>query len=186
MTGHSQTSKYTVGLRFGLITGSIYAVLLILRYHYFASSPVQFGISAFASYIIILIMYSFTGIARKKELGGYGELKDIFQSIFITILITELVYIIFTLVYLKYVDPAFWENLKKSSVLYFQSLKLSNEEIAQRTKEFKDVDQETSPLGLVRGYGYSVVIDSIFGLIIASILKKKRKLPADILEKPKR
>ncbi len=178
MTDHSQLSRYTVGLRFGLITGLIYVVLLFLRYRYFAGNPIQFGLSALVSYIIILVMYLFAGIARKKELGGFGELKDIFQSIFIAILITELVYIIFNLVYLKYVDPAFWENLKKTSISYYESLKLNNEEITQRIKGFKDADQETKPLGLLRGYGYSVVIDSLFGLIIASILRKKRQTTA--------
>jgi Protein of unknown function (DUF4199) len=186
MTDHSQTSRYAIGLRFGLITGFIYIVLLFLRYHYISSNPVQFGLSALVSYIIILMMYLFAGIARKKELGGYGELKDIFQSIFIVILITELFYIIFNLIYLKYIDPAFWENLKKTSISYYENLKLSNDDIAQRIKDFKDVDQETKPSGLLRGYGYSIVIDSLFGLIIASILKKKRLSSTEILDNPKR
>ena len=108
-------SKYSNGLRFGLITGLLYIVLLFLRYNFFAGSPVSFGLFAVVSYLVILMMYLFTGIFRKKELGGYGDLKEIFQSIFIAILITEVVYIIFNLIYIKFVDPAFWENFKATT-----------------------------------------------------------------------
>jgi hypothetical protein len=159
MTELRQTSKFAIAVRFGLITGMLYAALLFLRYRFFASNPMQFGVSALISYVLILLMYLFTGIARKKELGGYGETREIFQSIFIVILITELVYVLFNFIYLKFIDPAFWENLKAESLSYYQSLNI--------------------------GYGFSVVIDSLFGLIFASILRKKRPASPDILDQPK-
>jgi hypothetical protein len=174
MTELPKTFKYAIPLRFGLITGLLYVVLLYLRYRFFASNPIQFGLSALVTYVLILLMYLLTGIARKKELGGYGEPREIFQSIFIVILITELVYIIFNLVYLRFVDPAFWEKLKTTSLSYYQSIKLTGEQIEQRMKSFKDIDQQTKPMGLLKGYGYSVIIDSLFGLIFAAILRKKK------------
>jgi hypothetical protein len=185
MTNLPQKSKYAIPLRFGLITGLLYAVLLFFRYRFFASNPIQFGLSALVTYTLILLMYLLTGIARKKELGGYGEPREIFQSIFIVILITELAYIIFNLVYLRFVDPAFWENLKTTSISYYQSLNMTSEQMEQRIKSFKDVDQQTKPMGLLKGYGFSVIIDSLFGLIFAAILRKKKPASLDILEKPK-
>jgi hypothetical protein len=174
MTDSTPTSKYSIPLRFGLITGVIYIILLFIRYKYFASDPVQFALSALITYVIVITMYVLTGIARKKELGGYGESREIFQSIFIVILITELFYVFFNLIYLKYIDPAFWENLKTTSISYYQHLKMNNEQMDQRMKSFKDIDQQTSPIGLLKGYGFSVIIDSLFGLTIAAILRKKK------------
>jgi len=185
MTVLIPSSKYAIPLRFGLFTGLIYIVLLFFRYKYFASDPVQFGLSALVTYVIILTMYLFTGIARKKELGGYGESREIFQSIFIVILITEMVYIIFNLVYLKFIDPAFWQNLKATSLSYYQSLHMTGEQMEQRMKSFKDVNQQATPVGLLKGYGFSVIIDSLFGLIFASLLRKKKPASIDILEKTK-
>src|ERR1700722_12834916 len=150
MSDLTPSSKYSVPMRFGLITGLVYMVLLFFRYKYFASNPVQFGLSALVTYMVILMLYLFTGIARRKELGGYGESREIFQSIFIVILITELVYILFNLIYLKYVDPAFWENLKTTSLSYYKGLKLDGEQMEQRMKSFKDVDQQTKPMGLLK------------------------------------
>jgi len=185
MTDLTPSSKYSIPLRLGLITGLIYTVLLFFRYKYFASNPVQFGLSALVTYVIILTMYLFTGIARKKELGGYGESREIFQSIFIVILITELVFILFNLIYLKYIDPAFWQNLKATSLSYYQSLHMTGEQMEQRMKSFKDVNQQSTPMGLVKGYGFSVIIDSLFGLIFASLLRKKKPASLDVLEKTK-
>ena len=52
-------------------------------------------------------------------------------------------------------------------------------------KSFKDVDASMKPLGLLKGFGYSVVIDSIFGLIFAAILRKKKPVFEEFLEEPK-
>ena len=40
-------------------------------------------------------------------------MKEIFQSIFIEILLAEFAFIIFNLVYPKLIDPLFWDNLGK-------------------------------------------------------------------------
>jgi hypothetical protein len=119
-------------------------------------------------------MYLFTAIARKNELGGWADLKEIFTSVFIAILITELVYIIFNLLYFKIVDPAFWENFQVSTLASLQKVHLPQEDIEQQMKSFKDMQQQSSPGNLIKGYGISVVIDSVFGLIFAIILRKQK------------
>jgi hypothetical protein len=179
------TSKYTIGLRFGLLTGLLYVVLLFFRYNFFASNPLSFGLCAITSYLIILMMYLFTGIARKKELGGYADFKEIFTSIFIAILIAEVVYIVFNLVYLKFVDPSFWENFRANTLTYLQKKGLTDEQIDQQMKSFKDMNKQTEPLTLLKGYGISVIIDCIFGLIFAVILRKAKPVFEEILEEPK-
>jgi hypothetical protein len=177
------TSKYTIGIRFGLLTGLIYIVLLFVRYHFTSSNPIFIGLFAILTYFVILVLFLFTGIARKKELGGYGEMKEIFQSIFIAILIAELFYVLFNLIYFKFVDPAFWENFKAASLAFMEKAGLTQNEIDEKMKSFKDVGQETKPMGLLKGYGTSVVVDSIFGLGFAALLRKKK--PVFISEEPK-
>jgi Protein of unknown function (DUF4199) len=177
-------SKYYVGLRFGMITGLIYAVLLYIRYRFLAPNPIQFSLFAVVTYVIILTMYVFAGITRRRQLGGIAEMKDIFQSIFIVILITEFAFIVFNLVYLKLIDPLFWDNVKKTSQVYYQNKKLNTEQMEQVMKGFKDEDQQTKPMGLIGGYGYSVIVDSLFGFIIASVVTRKRKVNTTLSEKP--
>jgi amino acid transporter len=169
-------SRYDLGVRYGLITGFIYIVLLFLRYHFTSANPVFFGLFAVVTYVIILLLFLYTGISRKKQLGGIAEMKDIFQAIFITILITELCYVLFNWIYFKFIDPSFWEKLRAASLEMMENAKLSQDQIDEKMKNFKDVDQQTKPLGLLKGYGTSVVMDSIFGLLFASILRTKKQI----------
>jgi len=170
----NEASRYRVGIRFGIITALLYAVLLFVRYRFFASNPVSFGLFAAVSYILILLLYLYTGMTRKKELGGYGEMKEIFQSIFISILITEGAYLIFNFIYLKYIDPSFWEKFRTTSLAYLEKMRLPEDQIDQQMKSYKNVDDQMKPFGLLQGYGYGVIIDSVFGFIFAFILRKKR------------
>jgi uncharacterized membrane protein (UPF0182 family) len=178
-------SKYRVGLRYGVITGLIYMVLLFLRYHFFAGSPVTFFLFSTASYIIVLLMYLATGIARKKELGGYGDLKEIFQSIFIVILITELVYVLFNFIYFKFADPAFWEKFNAVSLEYDRRQHMTAEEIDQSMKGFRDAAKNMQPATLVKNYGVSVVIDAVFGIILAAVIRKNRPVSGESPENTK-
>ena len=180
----NQISRSTIGLRFGLLTGLLYMVVLFIRYKHFASSPVSFGLFTLVSYIIILMMFLFTGIARKKELGGYGEYRDIFTSIFIAILIAELFYVVFNLIYFKYIDPAFWDNFKTNTLTYLQKLHSTDAQIDEQMKGFKDMGQQTKPTGLIKGYGFGVIIDSVFGLIFALILRRRKPAAENISEDP--
>ena len=178
-------SKYTIGLRFGILTGAVYFILLFCRYKIFSSNPRSFVISAVVSYVIILVLYLITAVARKKELGGYGGMKEIFTSVFIVILITELVYIVFNLIYFKWVDPSFWQNFQTSTLISLRKSGVSTEQIEQQVKSFKDMESQSSPGNLIKGYGISVIIDCLFGLIFAIILRKQNPAVKNILKDPK-
>ena len=70
-------SKYRLGVQYGLITGVIYILLLFVRYRFTDLNPNYIGVIAIISYVVILLMYLITGIKRKKQLGGTGEMKEI-------------------------------------------------------------------------------------------------------------
>jgi len=170
----NSSSKYSIGTRWGLLIGLVYMVLLFFRYHFSSSNPIFIGVFAMISYLIILTLFLITGMARKKELGGYGELREIFRSIFIAILITELCYMLFNLIYFKWIDPAFWSKFSAASLPYMQKAGWTQDQIDEKIKSFKDLGQQTNPMGLVKGFGTNVVVDSIFGLIFAALLRRKK------------
>jgi hypothetical protein len=91
----------------------------------------------------------------------------------VAILVTELFYVVFNIIYLKFIDPGFWEKFKTTSLLYLQKLNATQEQIDQQMKSFKDAGQQTKPMGLIKGYGFGVITDCIFGLIFAMILRRK-------------
>jgi hypothetical protein len=46
-------------------------------------------------------------------------------------------------------------------------------------KAFGDANREMEPWGLIKGYGTWVIIDSIVGMIYASVLRKKKDVLPD-------
>src|SRR6266478_2517059 len=151
-------SKYKLGIQYGLITGIIYIIVLVIRYRFTDLNPYYIGLIAIISYVVILLMFLFTGIRRKKQLGGAAEMKDIFQAIFITILITELCFVLFNWVYFKIIDTTFWDKLRAASIEFMKKANLTQVQMDEQMKGFRDADQMTKPWGLIKGYGTSVVI----------------------------
>ena len=174
-----QTSKHAIGLRYGLTGGILYVVLLLLRYRLFAANPNTFFSAGLVSYLCILIVFLFCGIARKKSLKGQATLQEIFQSIFIAILLTELSYVLFNFIYLKLIDTAFVENFKVSSLLYYKSLNYTPDQIDLEMKGIQTLTDAVKPAGLLKGFGTIVVMDSIFGFIFSAVLNIKKPVSAN-------
>src|SRR5438046_494282 len=106
----SKPSNIRNGATFGVIIGLIYCVSLFLRYNMISSGVIVIGLITFLFYAVVIGMLFFCGIKRRNELGGFIELKDAFQTIFVAILIAELIYTIFNLIYLKFIDPGYFDN----------------------------------------------------------------------------
>ena len=172
-------SKHSVGLRYGLIGGAVYAVLLFCRFKYFSSNPTSYFSFTETSYLIILITLFLSGMARKKELGGFAEMREIFQSIFIAILLLELVYVLFVFIYMKFADPGFINHFRESSLTYFHQKGLADKDIDMRMKGIESITEQTKPSGLVIGFGTAVVVDSVFGFIFAAILRRKKLIQTE-------
>src|SRR5450631_463027 len=172
-------SKYSVGLRYGLIGSVIYAVLLFCRFKYFSANPTSYFSFTETSYLVILIVLFLSGMARRKELGGFAEMREIFQSIFIAILLLELVYVLFVFIYMKFADPGFASHFRASSLSYFHQKGLADKDIDTQMKGIESITEETKPSGLVKGFGTAVVVDSVFGFIFAAILRRKKPIQTE-------
>ena len=172
-------SKYAVGLRYGLIAGIVYVVLLFCRFKFFSYSPQVYFYFSMVSFLIILFVYLLAGIARKKELGGIAHVREIFQSIFVTILITEAFYVLFVFAYMKFIDPEFFQHFRQMSLVYYQKIGLTPDEMNMSMKGVDSLINQEKPGGLVKGYGFSVILDSIIGFLIAFILRKQNPITGE-------
>lgn len=169
------SGKYSLGLTFGLITGLIYVVLLFVRYNFFAYSPVAYNTFAFAAYIVILGMFLFCGIRRKKQLGEYSETREIFFTLFITILITETIYVVFNYIYLTFIDPEFLKRYLQVTYDYLSHKGISTEGIEAQMDKMKDETKSLSSIGFsLVGLGIWIIIDSIICLVLSLALRKPK------------
>jgi len=168
-------SKYAVGLRYGISGGIICCILLFIRYRYMATDPLSFGGFAAVSYLFFLVLFYFTGVARKKQLGGYADFKELFQAILLAIILTELAYAVFSFVYLMYVEPGFFDRFLRTSKANFKKAGWTDERIGVQMDKFKDSFTQLSPANALKGMGMWIVIDCIFGSIFSAVLKKNEQ-----------
>jgi hypothetical protein len=163
------------GAKWGVIIGFVYCLLLVLRYKMGGSNPIMFSLWIFVGYIVVLVLLLIAGFNLRKEMGGYIELKDAFKALFVAVLIFELFYAIFNFIYIKYVDPGFFQRLKDSTELLLQKSNQSQEKIDKALSSL-DVDaaKKMNIWDVLKSYLFFVAISGVFAFLIALIVKRKK------------
>jgi hypothetical protein len=163
----------SLAINLGIIIGLAYCVLIFCQNQFFYANPLTFSLTKFLSYLIIIGGFVYAGYLSRKNSGGFISFKECLKTILIVIVITEVIYLIFSTLYIKFIDPGFMEKLKSSWQLYFTSHNVPQDKIDSTLARFKDAGKLTFG-SLIQSLGFSIIIDAIFGVIIASILKKRK------------
>lgn len=172
-----QVSKFGTGIKYGAITAVVYVLLLLVRYMFCGFSPVIFTGAMIVTYMVVLVFFLMAGMARRKELGGYAEVKEIFQTIFIVVLFAEIAWTLFSYIYLNFIDPGFMERFMQNTLEYVKKMGGSEVSIeAQMDKITEQKEQQRSIASYLSGLAIWIVVDSLLGLIIAYALKRKKPL----------
>jgi amino acid transporter len=164
------------GLKWGLIISVVYAILLFLRFYFGASSFLAFFGLTFVGYAVVLILTFICGYRLRRDNGGWIEMKEVFKSMFIAVLVYEFVYMLFTFVYLKYVDPTFFDKLRASTEDILQAVKQPQSDtnkILNNIDLMKDQAKNMGTFDFIRSYLTYVGITGLFALLFSFILKRK-------------
>lgn len=173
----TRSTSLSNGLTFGLIAGLVYCISLYIRYSGTGTNIILFAVLTFVFYLVVLGILVFCGLTRRKQLGGYMDLKQAFQTIFIAILVAELIYMIFNFIYMKFIDPSYLDRLKDNWEKFFEGSGMSD---SQKEKQIERMEkqiakQKEAGIGdILMGYLISVAITGVFGFIISLIIRKKK------------
>ncbi|MFT4062478.1 MAG: DUF4199 domain-containing protein [Edaphocola sp.] len=171
----SEKSGIGLGLQYGVATGFVYLALLLLRYLVFGANVPAFNALKFISYFILAGMFVVTILARRKQLGGYADAKQLFQPVFMVVLVAEITYSLFSCIYLNFIDPGFMDGFMERTVEYLKNngapLEIVNQQIAL-AKEQAAV--KAAPSGYLQGLATWIVLDSILALLLCIFLKKNK------------
>ena len=171
----NQPSKFGTGIKFGIIAAVVYVLLLLVRYMFFNNNPIVFTGTIFVSYLIILSIYVQAAFARRKELGGYVRIKELFSTVFVVVLITEVTYAVFNFIYLNYIDPGFFPHFQQVTVEYMRSKGVGDEALNHQIEKFDDqMKQMKSITNTLRGLATWIIVDSIIGFLISLFIKKDK------------
>ena len=169
--------KITPGLslpaKMGIIIGLVYCILIFIENTYLYKNPPVFSVMKFLFYLVIMAGYFYTGWMERRELGGFITFQECLKAILVAIAVTELIYLIFSTIYIKYIDPAFLQKLKISTHDYLVKINVPEEDITNTLSKFNEAGKITV-WSLIQTYGFSIIIDAVPGVIIALILKRPR------------
>jgi len=163
------------GITFGILTGIISALITtsiyVIDLNLFVSWWI--GIVSILSYVIIgIILLSKT----KKEMKGIFVFKDAFTTFFISALIATLIGTAFNILLFNVIDPSAQDTLKEITIKKAVAMMQKFNSPAVAINEMIAKMNESNPYSvseLLKGSVYSIVFNSIFGLIMAAFFKSK-------------
>ena len=160
-------------IKLGIIIGLLYCVLIFLENQFFYKNPLQFSLLKTFFYLIVIAAIFYTGYITKKQMGGYITFQECLRAMLVAITIAELFYLVFSTVYIKYIEPDFFIKMKTSWQQFLIKNNIPEEQINNTLQKF-DETQKITVWGLIQSYGFSIIIDAVFAVIFAAILKKQK------------
>lgn len=170
------------GLKWGIIIGIVYCLFLFLRFYLGANNAGIFGMLTFAGFLIVIILLFICGINFRKTNGGYVEMKEAFKTMFIAVLVLELFYSVFTIIYLRYIDPNFFDKFRVSTESLLMMAKQSqtdSDKILEGIDQWAAQAKSLTVFDFLKTYLYNVAVTGLFALIFAFIIKKKQPFAND-------
>ena len=168
----------TYPAKMGLLIGLVYCVLIYIENRFFSNDTMVFTAVKCLGFLLILAGFFYTANESKKQNGGYITFQEALRVLLVTIAICELLYLVFNFIYVKYIDPEYMNRLKISMKAFLQKSNLSSDEINNRMKPFDGAGTITV-WSLIQSYGFAIIVDAVFAVIIASIIKRNPPVTAN-------
>jgi hypothetical protein len=169
----TSAQSLSIPVKMGIITGVVYCILIFIQNRFFYNDPLQFGLTKVICYFIILAGFFYSGYLYKKQYGGYITFQEGLKAMLLTIAITELFYLFFSIIYVKFIDPLFIDKMKSGFIAYLKKSKVPEEQINEQMKSLSEAGKITFWMS-VQSYGFALIIDAVFAVIFAAILKKQK------------
>lgn len=168
-------SNIAHGIKWGIIIGAVYCVMLFIRYSTGDTNPIMLAVWSFIGYAVVLGLLTYSGILLRKNVGGYIDLKEAFKILFLSVLLFELFYTIFNFIYLKYIDPQFFETLKAATRVLLEQTDQSQDKIDEMLSKMDTDAASNQNIGnAMKSYLFSIMMSGIFAMIISLIIRKNK------------
>lgn len=164
------------GVKLGMIGGCVIALLYVAmlwaRYTYFSYDPFVFLLSSFISFGIFVVFLVLLAKLRKRELNNLAEIKDLFQTLFVAILIVEIVCYVYNYFYLTVIDPDFYLRYEQGLIDFAKSRDMPADQIEEKAKAVRTSAVDSKKFWApILGIFSRIVLDSIFAVIISYVMK---------------
>lgn len=173
----------------GLIWAFISLVIFLVSYY---AAP---GIFGNYSYSIVVLLISlgiaiFFTLDMRKKVGGYWSFKEALSNIFIMFFVQHLIYALFVLMFGKFIEPAYVNQMREislnTSVEMAETFGGGNQEVMDQMIEEaeKSIEKSLNPTfgEFMQSLGISVIMYFVGALIFAAIFKRQRPVFEPIVD----
>lgn len=163
------------GINYGLIIGIFSILVTTLIYAIDISLFVNIWLG-----LAIIVIYILLGIIvvtkTKKQLNNQITFKEVFTVYFIAAVIGGLLSTLFQILLFNVVDPAAKDTIQELSIKYATEtmvrFKAPSASIIENIEKMRSEDNY-SPVSLIKGFAFSLIISAIYGAILGLIFKSK-------------
>lgn len=170
-------NRFDVPVKFGIVLGILSVLIQYVSYSILLPKSFMGYIGGMvAIFIITVALWVVTGVQQRKAMGGFISFKDAFQAIFVAIVISSLIATVWSVVYVKYINPDLADNFKSSMLDMMETYKVPQEKLEETSSKmdvskFRDISFGAQAMALA----IRIIAKSVVGLIIAAIVKKEPK-----------
>jgi len=160
----------------GLLVGIIY-IVITSAVNLMVNDMIYFYLLKFVGYMLYFVIIGYFASQIKKANGGFIEFREIFGAIFIMVLIASTIAYVYTYIYMYYIDPHYMEKIKAATIHFMEKMNTPADKIDETSRKFDDQLAESKKFGLGKNLLTllgAFVVDSLFGLIVAAIVRRKR------------
>ena len=176
MENITTSEKNKMAALYGLILGIIY-LAIYTACNIFVGKFLVFYVAKFVGYVLFFIIMGVLATRIKKANGGFIEFREIFGAIFIMILISELIYMVYNFIYYKYIDPDFMIKVKNAYNTFMEGFKIPDDKLEDANKSMDKAMAEVKTFNLlnnIKSYLSIIIMDSLFGLLVCLAVRKSR------------
>ncbi len=168
----------SIPLKWGLISGILSCIITVVSFKVvLGRSYAGFITLSFAGLVVALVMAGLAAAEQRRAQGGFITFREAFRPVFITLLISVVIGIVFSTVYVRYIDPSAPDRVKDATVTAMASMNVPQEKLDEMTEKMdREMNAGNSPGRLALQFAQSLVVASLFGLIPAAIVQKKRRV----------
>lgn len=164
-------------LKNGLVLGVIYVALDIIKYVYgielFLNNYVNF-----ASLLLATIFPIYYLLQYKKSKDGFIDFRSAFSICTGILIASGFILLVFNILLFNIIDPRFSSELLDSTintaVVQFEAIGMSDEQISSAI-EMMESEANFSPMNMLKGFGFTIVGYTLFGLLVAVVTKKNNE-----------
>ena len=164
-------------LKNGLVLGGIYVGIDIIKYFFGA----EFFVNIYVSYAALLLAAIFPIyylLHYKKSQDGFIDFRSAFSICTGILIASGFISLVFNILLFNIIDPEFSSELLditiNTAVIQLEAFGMSHEQISSAI-EVMESEANFSPMNMIKGFGFTIVGYTLFGVIVAAFTKKNNE-----------